>query len=162
MRAAPAFELTSSLSAIERSLLAALLGVASAALAAWLWSFVDAATGPHGRGPLAWLLVVTAAAGVGGGIGWAVVRPRTCTLRWQQGRWTWTDAQARTEYEAIVEPRLDLGSWLLLSLRLPGGVTRWAAIGRRRAGAAWHPLRATLFAPVRRSIEPGAGESAPR
>jgi hypothetical protein len=66
------------------------------------------------------------------------------------------------EHVAIVEPRIDLGSWLLLALHSPEGVTRWCTAGRRRAGTAWHPLRATLFAPARHSIEPVAGESAPR
>jgi hypothetical protein len=162
MRAAPSFELTLGLSAIERSALALLVAVSAAAIGAWLWSFADADAGPQGRGPWAWLAVVAAAAGVGGWIGWAVAKPRTCTLRWHQGVWTWVDAQSGTEYQTTVEPRIDLGSWLLLALRLPDGVTRWATVGRRRAGTAWHPLRATLFAPARHSIEPGAGESAPR
>lgn len=83
-------------------------------------------------------------------------------LRWHQDRWTWVDARSNVEHVGSVEPRLDLGSWILLTLRGVDGAGRWAAVGRQRAGAAWHPLRATLFAPVRRSVEPRTGESAPR
>jgi hypothetical protein len=162
MRAVPSFELTLRLSVIERSLLALLAAITTAALAAWLWSFVNAAAGPQGRGPWPWLVAVVMAAAIGGRIGWAVAKPKVCTLRWHQGEWTWADVQTGMEHKAKVEPRIDLGSWLLLALQLPGGATRWAGVGRRRAGAAWHPLRATLFAPARHSIESGAGESAPR
>ena len=162
MSAASSFELTLGLSAIERSGLALLAALTSGALAAWLWSFVDAAAGPQGRGIWAWLAVIAVAAAVGGWIGWAVARTRTCTLRWRQGRWTWVDPQSGLEREALVEPRMDLGSWLLLELRMPEGISRWGTTDRRRAATAWHPLRATLFAPARHSIEPGAGESAPR
>jgi len=162
MRAAPSFELTLGLSAIERAALALLVAVSAAAIGAWLWSFADADAGPQGRGPWAWLVVVAAAAGVGGWTGWAVAKPRACTLRWHQGVWSWIDAQSGMEHETTVEPHIDLGSWLLLARRSPDGATRWHTVGRRRAGTAWHPLRATLFAPVRRSVELGVGESAPR
>jgi len=161
MRAAPAFEVVFGPSAIERSLVALLVAVTFAALSAWLWSFVDAAAGPSGRGRWACLMVAGMAAGVGGWLGWAVAMPRPGTLSWYQGRWTWADKRFGTKHEVIVEPRIDLGSWLLLVLRSPDGVVRWVSTGRQRAGTAWHPLRATLFAPARQSIEPGAGEGTP-
>jgi hypothetical protein len=161
MSAAPAFELTSSVGAVERSMLALLAAVIGAALAAWVWSHVDARIGLIGHAAWAWLAAV-AAAGASGRIGWAVAMPRACTLRWQQDRWTWIDARSNLENVGVVEPRLDLGNWMLLALRSPDGAVRWVTVGRRRAGAAWHPLRATLFAPLRRKVEPRAGESAPR
>ena len=162
MRAAPTFQLALRLSAVERGLVAWLSAVACAASATWLWSFVDAAAGTAGHGPWAWAVVGAVAAGVGGWLGWAAANPEPSTLKWHQGRWTWANERDWKEHEVIVEPRIDLGSWVLLVLRWPDGVTRWASVGRRRAGQAWHPLRATLFAPPRRSIEPGAGEGAPR
>ncbi|HEX6720621.1 MAG TPA: hypothetical protein VF107_03580 [Burkholderiaceae bacterium] len=161
MSAAPAFESTLNGGAAERSLIALLGAVTGGALGAWLWSHVDARIVLGGHAALAWLVVV-ASAGVSGWIGWFIAVPRPCTLRWQQDRWTWIDAQSNIECAGTVEPRLDLGNWMLLALRSPDGALRWATVGRRRAGAAWHPLRATLFAPARRRIEPRAGESAPR
>ena len=165
MRAAPAFELTLGLSATERLLVALLGAVVAAALAAWVWSHVDATAGPAGRGMLPWLTVVPLAAGVGAWMGWRAARPEACTLRWHRGRWAWT--QGSLEHEGSVQPKLDLGSWLLLALRPQHGAVRWATVGRQRAGAAWHPLRAALFMPGQialepRADEPGAGEGAPR
>jgi hypothetical protein len=157
MRAAPAFELTLGLSGVERALLALLGAAVAVALAAWVWSHVDAAAGPTGRGVWPWLAVVPIAAGVGARIAWRVARSQPRTLRWH-GHWTWTDSGI--EHECTVQPKLDLGSWLLLVLRRKhGGRTCWATVGRQRAGAAWHPLRATLFAPA--ATEPGAGEGTP-
>ena len=148
MSAAPAFELTVGGAAGERWLVALLVAVTGAALAAWLWSHADARASLGGHAAWAWFAVV-AAAGAGGWIGWLVALPRPCTLRWQPDRWTWIDAQSDIECEGTVEPRLDLGNWMLLALRSPDGATRWAAIGRQRAGAraAGTPLRRRLFAP---------------
>ena len=160
MRPAPAFELTLGLSAAERSLLALLAALVAAVLAAWAWSHIDAAAGPAGRGTWPWLTVVPIAAGVGAWIGWGAARQEARTLRWQLGRWTWTDAG--TEHHGIVQPKLDLGCWLLLALRSQQGAVRWVTLGSQRAGPTWHPLRATLFAPGHVAVEPGAGESAPR
>jgi hypothetical protein len=159
MRAAPAFELTLALSATERALLALLSAAVAAALAAWAWSHVDAAAGPAGRGLWPWFVVVPLAAAVGFGIGWSAARPESRTLRWHQGLWTWT--ADGIEHEGTVQPKLDLGSWLLLMLRPRQGARRWATVGRQRAGPAWHPLRAVLFAPGRIATEPGTGESTP-
>jgi hypothetical protein len=158
MRAAPAFELTLGLSALERSLLVLLGAAVAAALAAWVWSHVDAAAGPTGRGLWSWLAVVSIAAGVGASIAWRGARLQPRTLRWRQGRWSWTDSGI--EHDGTVQPKLDFGSWLLLVLRPQhGGRARWATVGCQRAGPAWHPLRATLFAPA--ATEPGAGEGTP-
>jgi hypothetical protein len=137
MSAAPAFELTLSGSATERSLVALLGAMAGAAVVAWLWSHADARTDFRAHAAWAGFAIVGSAA-VGGWIAWFV------------------------ESVGTVEPRLDLGHWMLLALRSPDGALRWATIGRQRAGAAWHPLRSTLFAPARRTIEPHAGTGAPR
>jgi hypothetical protein len=157
---APAFELTLSEGATERSLIALLAAATAAALAAWLWSHLDARFDLRGHQAWAWL-GVAASAGIAARIAWRVAVPRPCTVRWQQDRWSWIDTRSGIESLGTVEPRLDLGSWMLLALRTADGVVRWAAVGRRHAGAGWHPLRAALFAPVRRTIEPAAGESAP-
>jgi hypothetical protein len=158
MRAAPAFELTLRLSATERSLVALLVAMVAAALAAWVWSHIDAAAGPAGRGTWPWLAMLPVAAGIGAWSGWTMARPDTCTLRWQGDRWSWIDRGV--ESEGTVQVRLDFAAWLLLVLRpQPYGAVRWFTVGRRRAGAAWHPLRAALFAPA--AIEPGADEGAP-
>jgi len=160
MRAAPPFELTLGLSATERVLLALLVAAVAAALAAWVWSHVDAAAGPAGRGTWPWLAVVPVAATIGACIGWSAARRDLYLLRWQHGHWTWVDGGI--ERDAIVQPKLDLGIWLLLVLRSQQGAVRWVSAGRQRAGEAWHPLRATLFAPGAVGLEPGAGESTPR
>jgi hypothetical protein len=159
MRAASAFELILRASVAERGLLALLTATVAAALAAWVWSHVDAAAGPGGRGLWPWLAVVPVAAAFGAWMGWSAARPESRTLRWHQGRWTWT--VGGIEYEGTVQPKLDLGSWLLLTLRSQEGALRWATVGRQRAGVAWHPLRAALFAPGGNAAETGAGESTP-
>ena len=161
MNAAPPFELTLCASVAERSLIALLAAATGAALAAWVWSHVDAHSAFGGHAAWTWFVAV-GSAGVGAWIGWLTAAPRPCTLRWHQHRWTWIEAQSSVECVGTVEPRIDLGNWMLLALRSPEGAVRWAAIGQQRAGADWHALRATLFAPVRCVIEPGAGESAPR
>lgn len=158
MHAAPAFELSLGLSATERSLLALLGAAVAAALAAWVLSHVDATAGPAGRGLWPWLTLMPSATAVGACIAWSVARPKPCALRWQQGRWSWIDSGI--EHSGCVQPKLDLGSWLLLALcPQGGGPARWGTVGRRRAGAAWHPLRATLFAPA--AAEPDIGEGGP-
>jgi hypothetical protein len=156
MRAAPAFELILTLSAVERSLLATLTAAVAAALGAWVWSHVDAAAGPAGRGLWPWIAVVLFAAGAGAWIGWRAARPMPRTLRWQRNRWTWSDEH---EHEGTVQAQIDFGGWLLLLLRPQRGPVAWATVGRRRAGPAWHPLRAALFAPGRDDDEPVAAAS---
>ena len=159
MRAVPAFELTLELSAVERSLLALLAAVVAASLAAWLWSHVDAAAGPAGRGLWPWLIAVPVAAGAGGWIGWRAARQPPRLLRWQRNQWSWTDDGST--HDGTVQPMLDLGSWLLLTLRSHQGRMRWVTVGRQRAGSAWHPLRATLFAPELAVSQPRADEGTP-
>jgi hypothetical protein len=160
MNGTPAFELTLGLNAIERSLIVLLAAAVAAALAAWGCSHVDAAAGPAGRGPWPWLTALPIAAGLGAWIGGRGARQESLALRWHHGHWTWRIDGI--EHHGSVQTKLDLGSWLLLALRPQHGAARWATVGRQRAGAAWHPLRATLFAPGQATVEPAAGESAPR
>jgi hypothetical protein len=160
MNGAPAFELTLVLSATERSLIALLAAAVAAALAAWGCAHVDAAAGPAGRGPWPWLTALPIAAGLGAWIGWCGARQEPLALRWHHGHWAWRIDGI--EHHGTVQPKVDLGSWLLLTLQPQQGAVRWATAGRRRAGAVWHPLRATLFAPGKATAEPAAGESAPR
>jgi hypothetical protein len=160
MRAVPGFELTPGLSAAERLLLALLAAAVAASLAAWIGSHVDAPAGPAGPaggGSWTWVALVSIAGAAGASIGWALARQPPCLLRWQDGRWSWTD-HAGT-HDGAVQPKIDLGSWMLLVLRSREGGVRWAPIGRQRAGQAWHPLRATLFAPELAStrIDTGKG-----
>lgn len=159
MRAVPGFELTLSLGATERLLLASLAAAVAASLAAWAWSHVDAAAGPAGRAAWTWLVVVAIAGGAGASIGWSLARQPPSLLRWQDGRWSWTDHAGA--HDGAVQPKIDLGSWMLLLLRSREGRSCWAPVGRRRAGQAWHPLRATLFAPelvtTRTDIGEGTG-----
>jgi len=156
MRAVPAFELTLSLSAWERLLLALLAAAVAASLAAWGWSHVDAAAGPAGRGSWTWMTLVAIAGGVGASIGWRLARQPPSLLRWQDGRWSWSDHAGA--HDGAVQPKIDLGSWMLLLLRSREGRVRWAAVGRLRAGPAWHPLRATLFAPKLATTRADTGE----
>ena len=106
---------------------------------------------------------VAAAAALGAGvlavIGWRLCRGTAMRLAWTGRHWT-----CRSPFTAEPQPvdpviSLDLGSWMLLRLKPPQGPAVWAAIGRADAGAAWHLLRAALYA------EPPAahpeGEAAP-
>jgi hypothetical protein len=159
MRAVPGFELTLSLSATERLLLALLAAAVAASLAAWIGSHVDAAAGlagPAGRESWTWVALVSIACGAGASIGWSLARQPPCLLRWQDGRWSWTDHAGA--HDGAVQPKIDLGSWMLLWLRSREGKVRWAPVGRRRAGQAWHPLRATLFAPEPATTRTDTGE----
>jgi hypothetical protein len=161
MHAAPAFELGFGLSRIERIVLAVLVAAASAAVALGIWSHVDAAAGLAGRGLLPWLVVGSAATTGGCALGWLVAPKATGTIRWHQERWTLRRAGEQWLEEGIVEAKLDLGSWMLLRFRSVSGRALWFGADRQRAGAAWHALRATLYAPAvsRRQASTGGGES---
>jgi hypothetical protein len=72
------------------------------------------------------------------------------------------EAGVNVIHEGVLQPRIDLGNWLLLVFRSHAGKAWWVTADRRRAGPAWHPLRATLFAPGAATVKNSAGESAPR
>jgi hypothetical protein len=147
MRAAPAFQLTYGPGTAERSAVAAIAAACAAAVAAWIWSHVDAAAGPAGHGPMPWLLVSAGAAVLGSGLGWMLMRQQRGTIVWQQGRWSLQRSGAEA-LEGSLKAKVDLGSWMLLCFRpAVGGSIGWLCVSRGGAGSAWHALRATLFAP---------------
>ena len=156
MRSAPAFELDLRPGWAERAV-CGLLGAATAgALAAWLGSHLAADTVQ--RPSL--LAGIIAAALVGGALAWALTPRRVGRIAWHDGRWT-LQLVGKSSQEGSLQPMLDLGSWLLLRFRpLPPGRASWLGIGRGSAGSAWHPLRATLFAPGRAQRAAAADEGA--
>jgi hypothetical protein len=169
MREAPPFEALCRLHAVERTLLAALSGGVAAACLAWVATQVDAAAVAW---PWPWPMALVGAAAAGAGLGWRTSAAAAAgTLSCRQSQWAWCEAAGAPEEagaawalstEAVVTPRIDFGSWLLLTVRTPDGAVRWVTIGRRRAAGAWHPLRAALFAPRRHAAQPVGSEGAPQ
>jgi hypothetical protein len=148
MPSAPAFELGCQLSRAEQALRAFICAACAASVAAWLCSHVDAsaAVGEH-LDRVEWLAVVAGAAGAGGALAWALTRRPRSQLAWREGVWT-LQRGAEPPQPGTLRAMLDAGSWLLLYFRPVGpGRACWLSAGRRAAGNAWHPLRATLFAP---------------
>jgi hypothetical protein len=155
MRSAPAFELDLRPGWAERAACSVLGAAAAGAVTAWLGSHLAAAT------TQGWPSLAGAIAGalIGGGLAWRLTPRRAARIAWHDGRWT-LQCEREAALEGSLLPMLDLGSWLLLRFRpLPRGRARWLGIGRGSAGPAWHPLRATLFAPSRasRAADEGAG-----
>jgi hypothetical protein len=147
MRAAPAFELPVALSRGERCMLALIGATCTGVIAAWLWSHVDAAAGPAGRGVLPAFGAIATAALLGAWLGWRQSPRHAGTLAWHQGNWTLRRVVG-PPCEGQVQAKIDLGSWLLLRFEpIDGTGPTWFGVDRARAGAAWHALRATLFAP---------------
>jgi hypothetical protein len=145
MPSAPAFELDWRPGWTERAACAIVGAATAAAVAAWLGSHLAADTS-HGWPSLASAIL---AAIVGGGLAWRWTPRLAGRIAWHDGRWT-LQCDREPALEGSLRPMLDLGSWLLLRFRpLSPGRTRWLGIGRGSAGSAWHPLRATLFAPSR-------------
>jgi len=125
VRHAPPVGVTGSGQGVWRAALAAAPALAGAALAAW-WPL------PSGGVVLAGL--------AGAAAGWFVAPPKPFALRWDGERWQADGVPGRTDV------MLDLGSWMLLRHRADGRGTRWLAVTRREAAAAWPALRAALFA----------------
>ena len=146
MRAAPAFELDVTPGRSERVALALLGGLCAAVVGAWVWSLVDAAAGPAGRGATAWVAVSLGTAVLGLWLGWMLSPRSPGTLAWRQGHWTLC-LPAAAPCAGAVQAKLDLGAWMLMRFRpADGGRARWLAVSNSAAGPAWHALRATLFA----------------
>ena len=147
MRAAPAFELDVTPGRFERAVVAMIGGACAAVVATLVWSHIDVAAGPAGRGTLAWIAVGAGAAALGLWLGWTWPPRSRTTLAWQQAQWTLCRPPAQPSV-GTVQAKLDVGSWLLLSFRpASGGATCWLGVSARHRGPAWHALRATLFAP---------------
>jgi hypothetical protein len=153
MQTAPAFQCTYRWRRRERAVIATVLACVGAAVAAWLWSHVDAAAGPAGRGALPWLVVVPTAAAVAAAAGWAAASRACGSIHWHRQRWT-LHPEGGAPLDGTLAAELDLGSWMLLRFRpADGGGSAWLAVARAEAGSGWHALRATLFMPGR--VQPG-------
>jgi len=160
MRAAPAFELQITPTRGERLALALLGSLCACVVTTWLWSHVDAAVGPAGRGALPWVGAGVGGALLGGLCGWLLAPREAATLSCCQHGWMLGRPGAQP-LPCSVRVRLDLGAWLLLRVRpASGGRVSWLGVGRGQAGEAWHALRATLFAPGAGAEQPGPDEGA--
>ena len=156
MRSAPAFELDLRPGWAEKATCSVLGAATAGALAAWLESYLETAT--VGRPPL--LAIGLGVALVGGWLAWTLTPRCAGRVAWYDGHWT-LQLELGQPQEGSLLPMLDLGNWLLLRFRpLPSGRPRWFGVGCSSAGAAWHPLRATLFAPGRAQRSDAAGEGA--
>jgi hypothetical protein len=150
MHTAPAFELHVAPGWGQRTLVALIGGASAAVVAIWLWSHFDAAAGPAGRSAASWLAVGAGAALIGAGLGWRLAPRAPAALAWRQGKWLLSRSGAVAQ-EGDLQARLDLGNWMVLCfLPAGGGRAVWLSVDVDQAGAGWHPLRATLFAPTGR------------
>ena len=84
------------------------------------------------------------------GATWALRRgePGGGVLNWDGAAWSWAPGPTQP---VAGEPRvvIDLGAWMLLRFAPiePPSHTRWLALSRRQAAAAWPLWRAALFSP---------------
>lgn len=151
MRAAPAFSLPTACGRAERAAVALLGGLCASAVAAAVWAHADAAAGFAGLGAWRWFVVVFAAGLTGAGLGWCLAPRSAGMLHWQRGSWTLVlgdPGVTASAGDGTVRPMWDLGSWMLLCFTpADRSGARWLCVNEAAAGAAWHPLRATLFAP---------------
>ena len=160
MRAPPPFECTCADGPLWRIFQVALFALAAAALGAWTQA-PDWGVG----------LAVLAGAAAG-----------ACLARPLRARLAWDGAQWQLQFEppgrgpgrapgpgpglqatgASVQATLDLGGWMLLKLRPPGGRVRWLGVSRVSAGPAWHLLRAAVYcAPPDLRARTDEGRAAP-
>jgi len=160
MRAAPGFRLMVTPGRAQRTAIAMVAGLGAAVVGCWLWSHVDAAAGPAGLGHWPWVGVGLGAALLGTAVGWIGAPRAARVLAWQQGHWTLQQPPLPAR-DGLVQAKLDAGSWMLLCFRASGGASaNWLAVSRRAAGADWHALRATLFAPGPPAPGPDSGGDA--
>jgi hypothetical protein len=147
----------------------ALLWALSAAVAAvWqgqLWGLAQA--------PAAWAACLGVAF-VAGGVGWHLAGAPMARLEWTGREWRLgrrvqapdqggrheaasaprdlADTGSGAGQACAVEVTIDLGTWMLLRLRVAGQSRRsllspdWVAVSQRRVGLAWHGLRVALYA----------------
>ncbi len=110
--------------------------------------------------PELWTVAVAVALALAGVAAWRA------DLHSARGRLHW-DGQRWTLDECAVQPAVavDLGGWMLLRLRRPGArfplwPPLWRPLSVRRAGAAWVPLRAALYANSAPTVHPTGGPAA--
>jgi hypothetical protein len=130
MRAAPPVSVRCNGGAAWRLVQTGLFALAAAVLAAWTLAQLGLAT--------AW----AAAPGLAvAALAWRGCRSREVALTWDGRAWTADGIPGR------LEVMIDLGTWLLLRMRLDGGTApRWIAVSAGEAGLALHGLRAAVHA----------------
>lgn len=102
--------------------------------------------------PTAWVVGMAGfAAAWSGWLAWEAGRHGAGRLEWDGRIWRHVPGPGRDAAEGALTVAVDLGSWMLLRLEPPHGRTRWIALARSDATAAWPALRrAVLAAPARR------------
>lgn len=116
---------------------AAVFGLAAGASAAWAVSHVAAAAAQAGLPALAWPAAFALAFVIVFGLSWSGMAVQPLSLCWDGQRWSAGDEPAQ------VELMMHSRGFVLIRLRLAAG-TRWTAVGRREAGAAWHGMLVAL------------------
>lgn len=119
-----------------------LAAAAAAAVMAWAWAVNDNGDAARALLALPWLLPIVAAAA------WRGEERGRLVL--EGGDWCFEDAvsdPARQCGELVVA--MDLGAWMLLSLRSGGGRwprnRRWFALSRRDMPASWQAFRRAVY-----------------
>jgi hypothetical protein len=78
--------------------------------------------------------------------GWRWSAAPACRIAWTGAQWTTSCADAVPVESAPPRVMLDLGPWLLLSIRpVAGGRRLWVGLSRADAGASWRPFRAAVY-----------------
>ena len=134
MRQAPPVGIVVSNAGAWRWIHIGLPALAAGVVAAWALGLLEA--------DAAATFAASAAAALAVGLAASRGRPQPVELRWDGH--AWLAAGEPVEVELMI----DLGGWLLLRLGAAGRRRRWLAVPRREAGAAWHGLRAALYAPA--------------
>jgi hypothetical protein len=134
MRTAPPVSVHCTGGAFWRGVQTLLPALATAAFGAWVAGHSQWSVGTTAA--VVWLLSALVAV-----LAWRAAAPRVATLNWDGQEWT-VDEMAG---QLLV--MMDLGPWLLLRwMPAQRGRTRWLAVSASEAGAAWHGLRAALYA----------------
>ena len=147
MRAAPAVAVQASGGRLWRLVNAVLPALAAASLTMWALQHAERSAWPAAMVVLLVVVLVFAAA-------WWRAQFAVVALNWDGQRW------AADGTPGDLQVMVDLGFALLLRL-LPeaGGAARWVPVTRVEAGAAWHGLRAAVYA---RPVKPAAPARKPQ
>lgn len=129
MRAAPAVSVPCRRAGGWRIVHVLAVSAAAAALTAWALGHLQLTLWP-----------AALAAAAAGAMAWRWARDTTVQLSWDGRQWTADDTPGP------VDVMIDLGPWLLLRLRPPGGqALLWLPVSAADAGPALHGLRAALY-----------------
>ncbi len=149
MRAAPAVRALLDDSRPERVLIAALHGLAAAAVVVWALAHAGVRT------PLQVALGAVVAALAAGALGWRLARGAlpggALSLDWTGQCWCLVTPPAGSSRNTgssaplrAVVLALDLGAWQLLHLQTQTGHWRWQAVRAACVGTHWHGLQLAL------------------